>query len=160
MTRELSNPSDRLSRREVLAYTAAFGSAFVAAQGLAAEPPAKTKPRRKSPAKKYDMKKSINLWALPYPDKMSLRECFELCKEAGFDGVEVNYALEGHLSPEVGPADIRKVGEMARKMGLQISGFCSFLFWPYSLTQNDAARTNAPSAREPISAARNGRSPG
>jgi len=140
MTRQSSNPSDRLSRRELLAYTTAFGSAFVAAQGLAAEPPAKTKSRRKSPAKKYDMKKSINLWALPYPDKMSLRECFQLCKDAGFDGVEVNYALEGDLSPEVGPADIRKVGEMARKMGLAISGLCSFLFWPYSLTQNDPAK--------------------
>jgi len=86
------------------------------------------------------MKKSINLWALPYPDKMSLRECFELCKEAGFDGVEVNYALEGDLSPEVSRADIRKVGEMARKMGLAISGLCSFLFWPYSLTHNDPAK--------------------
>ena len=40
--------------------------------------------RRASP-KRYDMKKSINLWAFPYPQKMSLKECFKLAKDAGFD---------------------------------------------------------------------------
>jgi hexulose-6-phosphate isomerase len=86
------------------------------------------------------MKKSINLWALPYPGKMSLGECFKLCKEAGFDGVELNYALEGELSPEADPVAFRKVGELARRAGLEISGLCSFLFWPYSLTHNDPER--------------------
>ena len=94
----------KLSRRELMAYSAAFGSTFMAAQGLGAETPAQPQPARKPPTKRYDMKKSINLWALPYPDKMSLRECFELCKAAGFDAVEVNYALEGDLSPEASEA--------------------------------------------------------
>ena len=133
------NPTGGLSRRELLAYTAAFGSTFVAAQGLAADEPA-GEPEPRTPAKRYDMKKSINLWALPYPDKMSLRECFELCKDAGFDGVEVNYALEGDLSPEASEADVRAIGETARNIGLQISGLCSFLFWPYPLTHNDPKR--------------------
>ena len=31
------------------------------------------------------MKKSINLWALPYPQKMTLKQCFELCRDAGFE---------------------------------------------------------------------------
>jgi len=129
-----------LSRRELLAYTAAFGSTFLAAQGLAAAPAAQTEPAGRSPAKRYDMKKSINLWALPYPQKMSLRECFQLCKDSGFEGVEVNYALEGELSPQASEDDVRAVGETARKMGLRISGVCSFLFWPYSLTHHDPAR--------------------
>ena len=129
-----------LSRRELLAYTAAFGSTFVAAQGLAGEAVAEKQPAAKSPGKRYDMKKSINLWALPHPDKMSLRECFELCKDAGFDGVEVNYALEGDLSPKASEAHIRSVGDMARKIGIEISGLCSFLFWPYPLTHNDPQR--------------------
>jgi len=132
--------SQRLSRRELLAYTAAFGSTFVAAQGLAADAAAAKPARTKPPAKRYDMKKSINLWALPYPDKMSLAECFELCKQAGFDAVEPNFALEGELSAEATEAEIRAVGRNARKMGLQISGLCSFLFWPYSLTHNDPQR--------------------
>jgi hexulose-6-phosphate isomerase len=96
---------------------------------------------RRASAKRYDMKKSINLWALPYPQKMTLKECLQLCKDAGFDGVEVNYALEGDLSPEASEADIKKIGEMARQIGIQISGVCSFLFWPYSLTSNNATLT-------------------
>jgi hexulose-6-phosphate isomerase len=140
--------SDSLSRRELLAYSATFGSAFLAAQGLAAadDPKAKGKEPGEKPAavnpagKKYDMKKSINLWALPYPQKMSLKECFQLCKDAGFDGVEVNYALEGDLSPEASDVAIKELGETARKIGIQISGICSFLFWPYAFTHEDPER--------------------
>ncbi len=142
MPRPQLNASHGLSRRELLAYSAAFGSTFMAAQGLAADKPVRSQPARKPPAKRYDMKKSINLWALPYPDKMTLKECFQLCKDAGFDGVEVNYALEDDLSPEVSEAHIREVGQMARKIGLEISGLCSFLFWPYSLTHHDPKRRN------------------
>jgi len=131
-----------LSRRELLAYSAAFGSAFVAAQGLVAEGAEQTGPASAPTMapKRYDMKKSINLWALPYPGKMTLKECFELCKDAGFDGVEVNYALDGDLTPETGDADVAAVGEMARQIGIEISGLCSFLFWPYSLTHEDPER--------------------
>ncbi len=132
-----------VSRRELLAYTAAFGSAFLASQGLAAETPdsaAKPASKPATAAKRYEMKKSINLWALPYPQKMKLKECFQLCKDAGFEGVEVNYALDGDLSPEAGESDIRDIGKMARKIGLEISGVCSFLFWPYSLTHEDPKR--------------------
>jgi len=140
MTRPDQHHFPQLSRRELLALSAAFGSTFVAAQGLAADPPAEKRPVAKAPGKRYDMKKSINLWALPYPDQMSLQECLQLCKDAGFDGVEINYALEGELSPEASEKDIRAIGEMARKIGIEISGLCSFLFWPYPLTHNDPKR--------------------
>jgi hexulose-6-phosphate isomerase len=140
MTKSSESSLGNLSRREALAYSAAFGSAFLAAQGLTADAADQPKPAPKSPGKRYDMKKSINLWALPYPQKMSLKECFQLCKDAGFDGVEVNYAMEGDLSPKAKEAEIRAVGQLARKTGLQISGLCSFLFWPYSLTHNDPQR--------------------
>jgi len=142
MSRPPSEDRSPLSRRELLAYTAAFGSSFLTAQGLAAEPDVPEPEGKPSagPRKRYDMKKSINLWALPYPQKMSLSECFELCKDAGFDAVEVNYALDGDLSPEASDADVRAVGQMARRMGIDISGVCSFLFWPYSLTSEDAER--------------------
>jgi len=137
--------ADRLSRREVLAYTAAFGSAFLAAQGLAAEAPYGGDPTaapaaRKLPAKKYAMKKSINLWALPYPQKMTLKECFELCKDAGFEGAEVNFAEEGELSPQATAAELKAIAAMARKIGLEISGLCSFLFWPYAFSHQDPKR--------------------
>ncbi len=137
-----SDKRSPLSRREVLAYASVFGTSFLASQGLygeAAQAQSQAQPTRQPP-KRYDMRKSINLWALPYPAKMTLRECFQLCKEAGFDAVEVNYALEGDLTPETSDAQVAAIGEMARKIGLEISGVCSFLFWPYSLTHEDPAR--------------------
>jgi L-ribulose-5-phosphate 3-epimerase len=133
-----------LSRRELLGYSAAFGPAFLAAQGLLSNDVAgqETKTRAAGPpaGKKYAMKKSINLWALPYPQKMTLKECFQLCKDAGFDGVEVNYALEGDLSPEASEGAIKEIGETARKIGIEISGVCSFLFWPYAFTHENPER--------------------
>ena len=103
------------SRREMMGYATAFGSAFLAAQGMlpAAEAAPSPQPRQR-PSKKYHMKKSINLWALPYPKQMSLKECFELCADAGFDGVEVNYALEGDLSPGASDDDVKAIGKLAR----------------------------------------------
>ena len=44
MTIAADGTPERLSRRELLAYTAAFGSSFLAAQGLAAEPAAASRP--------------------------------------------------------------------------------------------------------------------
>ena len=135
---------DRLDRRDVLACAAAFGSAFVAAQGLGTSAldaaPKTSSDKASAPSKRYDMKKSINMWAFPYPDKMSLKQCLELAKDAGFDGVEVNYNLEGDISPEATQADLVAIGNLARKIGINISGLCSFLFWPYSLTSNDPER--------------------
>ncbi len=130
-----------LGRREWLAYSAAFGVAFLGRQGLAAEGESAAKTLSAAPTKqaprRYDMKKSINLWAFPYPDRMSLKECFQLAKAAGFDGVEVNFDEKGELSAESSDSEFQAIGNMARETGLAISGLCSFLFWPYSLTHND-----------------------
>jgi hexulose-6-phosphate isomerase len=124
-----------LGRRQLLTY-AAFGGAAIAAGGQAggAESPAE-----KAPARKYKMKKSINLWAFPYPDKMSLRQCLQLAKDAGFDGIELNYDLDSDLSPKSGSKEFREIRRMADDIGIAISGLCSFLFWPYPLTSNDPA---------------------
>jgi hexulose-6-phosphate isomerase len=136
----------KLGRRELLAYTAAFGTTFLAAQGLTrgAEPDEdRPKPQRTSTStRRYDMKKSINMWAFPYPDQWSLKDCFRLAKDAGFDGIEINFALEGEFSDESSAAQITEIRNMAEQIGIAISGVCSFLFWPYSMTHNDPARRN------------------
>ena len=126
-------------RREWLAYSALFGSAFLARQGLGAAPALAT-PARLPATSVRGMKKSINLWAFPYPDKWSLQECFEIAKDAGFDAVEPNFNLEGEFSAESTDDEIRAVKRMADTVGIQISGVCSFLFWPYSMTHPDAQR--------------------
>lgn len=97
-------------------------------------------PRSVTPTKRYDMKKSINFWALPYPQKMNLRQALELCKDAGFEGVELNFDETGEISLEASERDLHAIGQMVRALGLQISGLCSFLFWPYSLTHEDAKK--------------------
>ncbi|MGE0761629.1 MAG: hypothetical protein AB7O38_31765, partial [Pirellulaceae bacterium] len=100
MTQRQESPTDRtstagLDRRELLALSTIFGTAFLAAQGLvASDAPASRSPprlvarRRAAPSRRYDMKKSINLWAFPYPQRWTLAECLEIAKDAGFDGVE------------------------------------------------------------------------
>lgn len=126
-----------LSRRHLLgaALTAAGGTTMlhgpwglptaVAAQQAAPQP------------RKYKMLKSINLWAFPYPQQWSLEKCLRVAKDAGFDGIELNYDLESELSPKSGTKEFQAIRRLAEKIDIRISGLCSFLFWPYPLTSND-----------------------
>jgi len=125
-------PIRTLKRRDLLAY-AAFSSSAVASTVANAGPIV----MEDKPERRYQMKKSINLWAFPYPEKMSLQQSMELAKRAGFDGIELNYDLEGDLSPDAGTKDFENIRRMADQIGIEISGVCSFLFWPYPLTSND-----------------------
>jgi L-ribulose-5-phosphate 3-epimerase len=129
----MSGPMPGIDRRDLLAYSAALGTAFLAAPAATAADPA-------PPRKRYAMKKSINLWAFPYPDRMNLEQCLRLAKDAGFDGIELNYDLDNDLSPKAGPKEFAAVRALADKVGIAISGLCSFLFWPYPLTSNDPAK--------------------
>jgi len=132
-----------ISRREALqsalaaGSVAAFGSVTDASQARQTQPD----PRRASP-RRYAMKKSINQWAFPYPERMNLRECLQLAKNAGFDGIELNYDLDNDLSPRATAKDLRQIRILAEKIGIAISGVCSFLFWPYPLSSNDPEKRN------------------
>lgn len=140
----MQTPDSHLSRRDALKSTLFAASALTAGalapgSATAAESNRPPDARRASP-KRYDMKKSINLWAFPYPDRMNLRECLQLAKDAGFDGIELNYDLDNDLSPKHGTKDYEKIRKMADEIGIAISGLCSFLFWPYPLSSNDASK--------------------
>jgi L-ribulose-5-phosphate 3-epimerase len=137
-----------MSRRTAIKSTlaaAAIGALSQSSKASAQEEAAgKTAARpddRRASTKRYDgMKKSINLWAFPYPDKMNLRECLQLAKDAGFDGIELNYDLENDLSPKAGTKEFVAIRKMADEVGIEISGLCSFLFWPYPLVSNDVQK--------------------
>jgi hexulose-6-phosphate isomerase len=130
---------DLISRRRAL-QTAAGSLALAAAfEPVRAAEPARPDARRGA-TRRYEMLKSINLWAFPYPERMNLRECLQLAKEAGFDGIELNYDLDSDLSPKSGVAEYAAIRRMADDIGIRISGLCSFLFWPYPLTSNDPAK--------------------
>ena len=140
MQPEQTRQAALIPRREAIktAFAAAGLSAIAFEPARAAEAP-KPDSRRASP-KRYDMLKSINQWAFPYPDRMNLRECMQLAKDAGFDGIELNYDLDNDLSPKSGTKEYEAIRRMADQIGIRISGLCSFLFWPYPLTSNDPAK--------------------
>ena len=143
MTRSTKNGGGeafRLSRRSVIsAALAAAGGA----QAFGQARPAPRRPRRPPGAtSRSDVTtcaKAINLWAFPYPDKMSLEQCLQLAHDAGFDAIELNYDLENDLSPKSGTKEFMAIRKMAERIGIEISGVCSFLFWPYPMTSNDPA---------------------
>jgi L-ribulose-5-phosphate 3-epimerase len=138
-----------MTRREVLLSSIAGASlaSFLPAPSVASDTTMSAQSgaslsadsRRSSP-KRYNMKKSINLWAFPYPQRMTLRECMQLAKNAGFDGIELNYDLDNDLSPKASAKEFAAIRKMADEIGIQISGLCSFLFWPFPLSSNDPAK--------------------
>jgi len=138
-----SGPFGPITRRAAF-KAAALGAATFGAlapdpqRALAAAP--KPPDERRASPKRHAMKKSINLWAFPYPDRMNLRECLQLAKAAGFDGIELNYDLDNDLSPKSGTKEYTAIRRLADQVGIEISGLCSFLFWPYPLTSNDPAK--------------------
>jgi hexulose-6-phosphate isomerase len=134
------DPTSPLHRRDMLAYAAAAGSALFAgpfAQNIHADE--QSQPTLPA-GKKYNMKKSINQWAFPYPQQMNLEQCLRLAKDAGFDAIELNYDLDNDLSPKAGPKELQAIRLLAEKIGIAISGLCSFLFWPYPMSSNDPAK--------------------
>ena len=140
---DAAGPRDlSLNRRDALKATLAT----VGLSAMAFEPPSvraaeSTQPdARKGSPKRYDMLKSINLWAFPYPQRMNLEQCLRLAKDAGFDGIELNYDLDNDLSPKSGTREYEAIRRLADQIGIRISGLCSFLFWPYPLTSNDPAK--------------------
>src|SRR2546430_10664136 len=80
---QLPDPDSHVSRRSLMSAALAAAALAAATSADAQEKPAADE-RRSSP-KKFDMKKSINLWAFPYPQRMNLEECLTLAKQAGFD---------------------------------------------------------------------------
>jgi L-ribulose-5-phosphate 3-epimerase len=125
-----------IDRRTALKSALAAG---LTAAGSAVAADAKPDPRRAAP-KRYAMKKSINLWAFPYPQRMTLRECLQLAKDAGFDGIELNYDLDSDISPKSGAKEFQAIRKQAEEIGIAISGVCSFLFWKFAFTSNDPAQ--------------------
>src|SRR5688500_7784891 len=71
---------------------------------------------------------------------MTLKQCLRLARDAGFHGIELNYDLDSDLSPKSGAKQFNEIRKEAERIGIAISGLCSFLFWPFPLTSNDEAK--------------------
>ncbi len=81
------------------------------------------------------MKKGISIWSFTEPD---LKKCFELAKDAGFDGVEVALDENGPISLTSTKEDILAVKEMAKEVGIELYSVASGLYWTYNYTSENA----------------------
>ncbi len=139
-TRSVSRRDALLAGIATASTTAAMVSTLGQSQVVGAEGRLAVADDRRASPKKFAMRKSINLWAFPYPSRMTLEECLQLAKRAGFDAIELNYDLDNDLSPKATPKELAAIRHLADRIGIEISGLCSFLFWPYPLSSNDAAK--------------------
>src|ERR1041385_15000 len=119
----MSTDQANITRRTALASAVALGASAAVADAAQTQPAAQPDSRQRNP-RRYQLKKSINLWAFPYPERMNLRECLQLAKNAGFDGIELNYDLDNDLSPKSGAKEYQAIRKMADKIGIAISGLC------------------------------------
>ena len=87
------------------------------------------------------MKKSINYWSFPEKlsngSRMSLKDCMELAKKAGFDAIELAVAEKGELSLDSTRKDVEEIVQEAKEVGVELSSLATGLFWDYSLSSSD-----------------------
>lgn len=81
------------------------------------------------------MKKSISIWAFP---GMSVKDAMALAKKAGFEAIELSLDEKGDIGLDSNESDVKKIGEMAGKAGLEISSLATGLFWGYPMTSSNA----------------------
>ena len=87
------------------------------------------------------MKKGISIWSFAETD---LKKCFELAKDAGFEGVEVALDETGLISLESTQEDAEKVKAMAKEAGIELYSLASMLYWTYNYTsENEENRKKA-----------------
>ena len=94
------------------------------------------------------MKKSINYWSfaekLANGSEMSLKDCMQLAKEAGFEAIELTVAEKGELSLDSSRKEVEKIVQAAEEVGIELSSLATGLFWDYSLSSsNDKVKDKA-----------------
>lgn len=89
------------------------------------------------------MKKGISIWSFAQTD---LKKCFEIAKDAGFDGVEVALDETGAISLASTKEEILGIKEIAKKIGIELYSVASGLYWTYNYTSEN--KENRKKAKE------------
>ena len=85
------------------------------------------------------MKIGINRWT--FPVHLSLAECFQIARRAGFDSIEINIAEDGEVRPDSTEAEIKAIVAAAQQAGVELSSLSTGLGWKYPITSaNDGIR--------------------
>lgn len=85
---------------------------------------------------KETMKKAVNRWA--FPSNVDLKSACSLLKEAGFDGIELNMADQGELTPDTSETEVKRLLDIVKGEGLRVSSVCTGMLWNTPLTSPDA----------------------
>jgi hexulose-6-phosphate isomerase len=80
------------------------------------------------------MKKGVNQWAF---GNREIKECFKLAKEAGFNGVELNFSESGEFSLESKKNEFKEIKKYAEDLNLELPSICTGLLWKYPLSTPD-----------------------
>lgn len=80
------------------------------------------------------IKKSINIWS--FPGEMSIAQCIDLAKKAGFEGIELALSADGELSLSGTDDELAEIKRKADEAGVEIASIATGLFWQFSLTSN------------------------
>lgn len=81
------------------------------------------------------MRKGINMWA--FGDQTDLHRCLRLAQAAGFEGIELAYALEGPIGPESSREDMRSVVQLAEQVGIDVCSLATGVLWQFNLVSED-----------------------
>jgi len=81
------------------------------------------------------MKKGVNIWT--FRDQSDLHRCMSLAYEAGFEGLELAYALEGHIGPHSARKDMKAIVQVAEEVGIQICSLATGVLWRFNLISED-----------------------
>jgi len=84
------------------------------------------------------MKKSISWWSFPGAlagkPELSLRECMQLARDAGFEGIELWLEEKGDINLNSTRQEMKRILELARETGIEINSLATGLLWEYTLT--------------------------
>ena len=67
-----------------------------------------------------------------------MERCFSLAAQAGFDGIELGYSLQGPVRAGVPAADLQAIRKKANDAGLELSSLAAGIFWQVNLISDSA----------------------
>ena len=76
------------------------------------------------------MKKSISIWSF-YGD-WDLKQKMQLARDAGFEGIEIDLSGDGPLNLETTQAEVDRIAQLAKEVGITLSGLATGMYWEYN----------------------------
>lgn len=76
------------------------------------------------------MKKSISIWSF-YGD-WDLKQKMRLARDTGFEGIEIDLSGDGPLNLETSQAEVDRIAQLAKEVGITLSGLATGMYWEYN----------------------------